>query len=211
MLLDKAATTDFVPESQFSLEPGNAEPFMEMLRMHGNHFAYSLLLSQVPMECTFDVADPNAYPFSKYVSLLKDWNKVDSNVVQKNATMTWGDLAFHITTNKQIVKLSQTCGEIDAGVCGGLNPQENKCSGKRWHQKFLHQALALFDPRLRRMIMVNKDELTWFNDKSCEEVYGGLTILYFTLQMIWPNIKISIYNEIEKLKQICSHLIEAMS
>jgi hypothetical protein len=65
-----------------------------------------------------------------------------------------------------------------------------------------YQLLALLDEALRRIIMVNEDQFMWFNQDTGEVVYDELTVLFFILQIARPNVKVNVYNEIQKLKLI---------
>ena len=73
----------------------------------------------------------------------------------------------------------------------------------RWKSKILgHQLLALLDEASRRIIMVNEDQFVWFNEDTGEVVYDGLTVLFFILQIARPNVKVNVYNKIQKLNLI---------
>ena len=203
MLLDKLATIDFKPDAQYNLEPANSDILVDAIDRNSKHYAYNLIIARVPTQCVIAADDPMNITYDVRVNMLKDWNKTDFDTIQKNATMTWGNCSWTITADKQIVELSQERGEIDAGVRGGLNARGKKRFNMRWKSKILgHQLLALLDETSRRIIMVNEDQFMWFNEDTGEVVYDGLTVLFFILQIARPNVKVNVYNEIQKLKLI---------
>jgi len=103
--------------------------------------------------------------------------------------------------DKQIIALSQAHGEVTGGRLNDL--------GKKlfmWHKRMAwlgHHCLTLLTIEVRAMIMVRKQMMyTWYDPESGETIKDGLIILFLILQKIRPNVRINVFNEISKLKEL---------
>ena len=57
-------------------------------------------------------------------------------------------------------------------------------------------------PSAREQIKFDRDQYTWVDPDSGETVKDGMTVLYQILQHLRPNIRINVFNELKKIREI---------
>ena len=100
MILDKLATANFQPDAQYIFELANPGVLVVAIDCNLKHYAYKLTVARVPTKNVIAADDPTNITYSVQVNVLKDWNKTNVDMIQKYATMIWGDCSQTITTDK---------------------------------------------------------------------------------------------------------------
>jgi len=90
MLLDKLVMANFKPDAQYNIQPANSDVLVGVIDHNLKHCALNLMIMRIPAGCVIADNDPNSNICSMQVNKLKDWNKTDYNIIQKNTPMTWG-------------------------------------------------------------------------------------------------------------------------
>ena len=198
--LNKQATINFKPKQQFDLIPANSQSFSTDLTANAEFYSYYGYLKSTPTTRTVDPADNTIITFGDRKSILTSWNEIDSDVIQNNATQLWGDRSWSVTDNKEIDPLSAARGEV---VANNLNVAGKKQFMQRKRSTWLaHQSLQMLIPSAREQIEVDRDQYTWVDPDSGETVKDGMTVLYLILQHLRPNIRINVFNELKKIREI---------
>ncbi len=97
--LYKAAKQDFKPETHFDLIPGNSNPFLMEIEKYSMQFDYGALLN-VPTNCNVNPTDANAVTYKKPVNMTETWNKINNELIAKNANEVWGTCNWMVSTTK---------------------------------------------------------------------------------------------------------------
>ena len=92
----------FEPVKQYELILANVDDFVNDLKSLSKIYGYHQLIKRVPITRKVDPNGENNITFG-HANILKTWNQIDSDTVQKNATQTWGDKSWTVTQDKQIV------------------------------------------------------------------------------------------------------------
>ena len=104
------------------------------------------------------------------------------------------------TSDKQIIALSVARGEVRASRLTEAGQRKFMAYKKlTW---LAHHCFALLDAIGNKMIKVHREEYTWYNSKTGDTIHDGLTVLYFCLQPFRPNVRINVFNEIKKIKDL---------
>ena len=67
---------------------------------------------------------------------------------------------------------------------------------------FRHHCIALLMDKARVIITVNKRLDTWYDPDSVETFKDSLIVLLLILKKVHPNVRINIFNDIPKLKEL---------
>jgi len=201
--LNKQATINFKATKLHDIKPANANEFCRQILANAKTFGYSGTISRVPTTRTVDDADPTIITFGGYQNIIETWNQFTRELIHKTANVTWGDKTWTVTGDKQIIRLSQARGEVNAGVRGDLNETGKLMLMRRWKATILaHQLLESLTPKARLAIEVHKNQFEWYDELSGETNYDGLTIAHLILEKLRSNAKINIFNELAKVKKI---------
>ena len=204
MMLLNGAITNFKPQREFKLEASDADAFANAIETQGHHYAFIGLTARVATECVIDAADPNNITFSERKDVVATWNVITEEVIQKNATMLFGNKTWAVTpdNSKDLMLPTAIRGELTQHAANLT------AAGKQMmHKRFLsaclgHQCLQMIGEDGRKMLKVMKHKYEWFNDETGEICYDGLMILFLILQRMRPSVIVSAFNEIKKMKTI---------
>ena len=185
--LDKAATIDWkcplADADKISLNPSHAQRFTSTVEEQAKTYGYSLLTKRVPNDKQVDPVTGNV-TFLGHKDILKTWNEITIDIIQKNATETWGDKSWTVTDVKEIAEFTEARGELipNGAAQGQLTAEGRKAFMRRQKSKYLaHHILGLLTPIAREAIMVEESKFEWFDEDSGETAYDGLTILFLVL------------------------------
>ena len=204
MSLRTAAISNFEPDKIFNLTPTQADDFVNALEEYGQIFGYNGSVARVPTECDINAADPNDITFREKVDILTTWQVITDETVQKCATMLWGDKQWIHTANgnKEIQQPSFARGEVTQGGHNLTTPGKALIL-KRFHSTILaSQVMKMIGPDGRKALKVHRHDYEWVNPDTGELIHDGLTILHLVLKKLRPNVKISVFKEIEKMTKI---------
>ena len=198
--LNKQATLEFKPKQQFDLIPEKAQIFTTDLTAYSEFYSYYGYLCSIATTRTVDPADNTIITFGDHKNILTSWNDIDSEIIQKNATELWGDESWTVTGNKAIVPLSQARGQVTGN---NLTATGKKIFMQRKRSTWLaHQSLSMLIRTAREQIEVDRDQYTWVDPDSGETIKDGMTVLWLILQHLRPNIRINIFNELKRIREI---------
>ena len=202
--LNKAALIHFKPDKQFDLLPSSADAFAAALEASSKRFSYHGALKRIPTTCTVAAADKGgAITFGNQKDLLESWNQISLETILKNANQTWGDKTWTNVIPHAIEDLSAARGELTAGVRGTLNDEGKKIFLLRWRSTMMaHHCIQLLTPEAQGLMKIYQSQFEWFHDGSGETIQDGLTLATLILQKMRPNVKINVFNEIMKIKQL---------
>jgi hypothetical protein len=113
--LDKAAKKGFKPETCFDLIPGNSNPFLAEIEKYSLKFGYGALLN-IPTDCNINPTETNAITYKNPVKMIETWNKINKDLITKNANEVCGTCNWMVSTTKQIEDLTAARGEVETVV-----------------------------------------------------------------------------------------------
>ncbi len=117
-------------------------------------FGYGALLN-VPTNQNVDPTDANAITYKNPVNMTETWNKINDNLIAKNANEVWGSCNWTVSTNKQIEELTASCGEV--GTATTLTKIGKKKFMEHWKYNILAtQVIALWTPEAQNLIEIHK-------------------------------------------------------
>jgi hypothetical protein len=150
--------------------------------------------------CNGIVAAPEQLYYKNLINMLKKYSDSNIELVQKHASLTWGDCLFTLQPNT-IAKLTKADGFIDVG--GDLTEEGKQVFLAQMYSKFLgHHLLELLTDSAHQAIEQQSSIYTWISQSGTEEEVDGLTILALILAWICPNFKVDMYAEITKVKKL---------
>jgi hypothetical protein len=85
--------------------PGNNDPFLVKIEKYSTQFCNGALLN-VPTNCYVDPTDANAITYKSPVNMTETWNKINNELIAKNANEVWGTCNWMVFTTKQIKELT---------------------------------------------------------------------------------------------------------
>ena len=203
--LNKQATINYTPLKTFDLIPENADGFCSSITDATEDYAYYGMIWSVPTTRTVD-PDDATITFGGQTNIINSWHQISLTHTQQNATQTWGATtganSWIDTSDKQIIALSAGRGEITGGRTPTLNDAGKKKFMARKKSTWLaHHCFSLLGA-FGSMIKVHRDEYTWYDSETGDTIHDGLTVLYFCLQHLRPHVRINVFNEIKKIKDL---------
>ncbi len=148
--LDKAAKQDFKPDTCFDLIPGNSNPILAEIEKYSIQFGHVALLN-VPSNCDINPTDANAITYKNPVNMTETWNKINTELIAKNANEVWGTCNWTVSTTKQLKELTAACGEV--GTAASLTKIGKKKFMECWKSTILAtQVMALLTPEAQNLI-----------------------------------------------------------
>jgi hypothetical protein len=149
--------------------------------------------------CNGIVAALEQLYYKNPMNMLEKCSNSNIELVQKLASLTWGDCLFTLQPNT-IAELTKADGFID--VNGDLTEEGKQLVLEQMHSKFLgHHLLKLLTDSARQAIEQQSSIYTWISQSGTEEEVDGLTIIALILARICPNFKVDMYAEITKVKK----------
>ncbi len=109
--LNKAVKQYFKPETHFDLIPGNSNPFLAEIEKYSTQFGYGALLN-VLTNCDIDPTDANAITYKNPINMTETWNKINNELIAKNANEVWGTCSWTVSTTKQMEELTAARGKV---------------------------------------------------------------------------------------------------
>ena len=200
--LNRAALIHFKPNKQFDLLPSSADAFATALEASSKRFSYHGSLKRIPTTWTIHPAD-GTITFGNHRDLLESWNQISLETILRNANETWGDETWTNTVPHAIENLSNARGEITDGVRGTLNDAGKRIFLHCWRSTMMaHHYMELLTPKAQGLMKIYQSQYEWFHDKSSKTTQDGLTLTTIILQKMRPNVRINVFNEILKIKQL---------
>ena len=179
------------------------------MEKNAEDYAYSHIAKSVPTTQTISrPVDENDEPGESVIeygdkkNLFRDWNAFNMDLVQKNATLTWGEKdSWTVTQDKQIVHLSVARGELTHA--GRLNAAGQRLFMRRkkisW---FGHHCLGVLTTGTRDTILIYKEDFAWYDSESGDIVRDGITFAMLILSKVRPDVLIKAFEELQKMKLI---------
>jgi hypothetical protein len=111
---------------------------------YSTQFDYGALLN-VPTNCDVDPTDANAITYKNPVNMTETWNKINTELIAKNANEVWGTCNWTVSTTKQIEELTAARGEV--GTAAALTKIDKKKFMEHWKSTiFATQVMTLLTP-----------------------------------------------------------------
>ena len=201
--LDKGAKQDFHPETRFDLIPGNSDLFSAEIEKFAIQFGYGSLLN-VPTNRDTDATDANSFAYKDHVNMIETWNKINDDIISRNANETWGTRNWSIPTTTIIEDMSPARGEFNTGATSStFNKLGKKKFMERWKSTILsHQVMALLTPDAQTAIKIHKKAYQWTDSISDEVIVDGRLLLNIVLKLMRPDVQTNVYAELAKIKSI---------
>jgi len=179
--------------------PGNNDPFLVEIDKYSTQFCNGALLN-VPTNCYVDPTDANAITYKNPVNMTETWNKINNELIAKNANEVWGTCDWTVSTTKQIKEMTGTCGKV--GTVNALT-KIGKKNMERWKFTILAaQVMTLLTPEAQNLIKIHKKAYQWTDPISDKIVTDGHSLLNEVLKLMHPDVQTNVYAELAKIKAI---------
>ncbi len=138
--------------------------------------------------------------YKNLINMLEKYPNSNIELVQKHASLTWGDCSFTLQPNT-IAKLTKANGFIAAN--GNLTEEGKELVLEQMHSKFLGcHLLELLTDSAHQAIEQQSSIYSWISQSENKEEVDGSTILPLILAQICPNFKVDMCAEITKVKKL---------